>query len=189
MFLHNLKSCKSHQTITLCILKTFDSCVSEFYGHPCFTNKTRKHPSRMRAARPLFTVPGVSVRRVSMTENLPGGETPWTGTPPGRNTERPSRRNMGRNRKWYHTETPPWPEWQTVLKILPCPKFRMWAVKMPLYIYFLFLKPIMLNSLVLLPLKWFLLSKQKQKKIHNKITKVISFHCCNDHCAQTLFTY
>ena len=87
MFLHNLKSCKSHQTITLYILKTFDSCVSEFYGHPCFTNKTRKHSSRMRAARLLFTVPEVSVRRVFMTETLPGKETPWTGTPPGKNME------------------------------------------------------------------------------------------------------
>ena len=61
----------------------------------------------------------------------PGTETSRRNMGPGAETPQKEHGTRQPDRKWHHTETPLWTEWHTLLNILPYPKLRLWAVKIP----------------------------------------------------------
>ena len=98
--------------------------------------KTRMHSSRMRTARSSSHLGGVSTRHPPGTrppcnqtappEQAPQDQEPLgPGTPP-RIRHPPGTRPPGAGPPG--TRHPPWTEWQTGVKILPCPKLRLRAV-------------------------------------------------------------
>ena len=58
-----------------------------------------------------------------------GCRPPWMQTP--LDTDPPP----GCRLSWIQTPSPAWTEWQTLVKKLPCPKRRLWAVKKLIYLF------------------------------------------------------
>ena len=86
--------------------------------------KTRKHSSRMRSARFSDSGGGSPYRDPSGQRSLEGtwDQGQWP----------PQRRNMGPGSQTGSDiiqRTPVKNDWHTLLKTLPCPKLRLWAVK------------------------------------------------------------
>ena len=107
------------------------------HAHPPATTHAPQQPCTPPAtmhAPPQPRMPPATPR----PHMLPAMHTSWPCTPPTMHTSpshahtppcTPSRPHM-----WTSITprpcTPPWTEWQTGVKILPCPKLRLWAVKM-----------------------------------------------------------
>ena len=118
--------------------------------------KTRMHCSRMRTARrssrPGVSPPGTPWDQIPRTrqpppppsrrhplgpdlpEQVPPGTRPLgAGTPPDQTPTPPVAGTPSRTRS-HPPPPPPWTEWQTGVKILPCPKLRLRAVMKEIWI-------------------------------------------------------